>query len=124
MLLTLVSRINHRKHLIHRGETIKKTKVLLLAAAAIAIVSVAALPQSPALKADHLLTKVLVQGSPIHGANGIRFDDAGLLYIASAWGNEIVVMNALNGEILNRLGADKGVLTPDDLAFSLSPPAD
>ena len=31
------------------------------------------------------LGKVLVHGSPIDGANGIMFDDADMLYIASGW---------------------------------------
>jgi len=36
------------------------------------------------------LGKVLVQGAPIHGANGIMFDNNDMLYIASVLGREIV----------------------------------
>lgn len=35
--------------------------------------------------------KVLVKGSPIHGANGIMFNNSDLLYIASVFGREILV---------------------------------
>jgi sugar lactone lactonase YvrE len=96
---------------------IKQAMVLLFAVAAIAILATAALPQPSTSRRNHLLTKVLVQGCPMHGANGIRFDSAGLLYIANCFGNEIVVMNPSNGKILNTLGAEKGVISPDDLAF-------
>ncbi|MEI7556685.1 hypothetical protein [Candidatus Chlorohelix sp.] len=60
--------------------------------------------------------QTLVKGSPIHGANGIAFHN-GLLYIASVFGNEIVVMNPYSGQIVKRLGQDYGVQTPDDLVF-------
>jgi sugar lactone lactonase YvrE len=61
--------------------------------------------------------KVLVQGAPIHGANGIMFDGNDQLYIASVVGREIVVMDPRSGRILKRLGTDVGVEGPDDLAF-------
>jgi len=61
--------------------------------------------------------KVLVKGSPIHGANGIMFNSSDLLYIASVFGREIMVMNPETGQIINRLGPDKGIETPDDLTF-------
>jgi sugar lactone lactonase YvrE len=61
--------------------------------------------------------RVLVKGSAIHGANGIMFDKQDRLHIASVWGNEIVVMDPKTGRILQRLGSDKGVYTPDDIAF-------
>jgi sugar lactone lactonase YvrE len=61
--------------------------------------------------------KVLVAGSPIHGANGLMFDAKGRLYIASVVGREIVVMDPETGEILDRLGPDRGVESPDDLTF-------
>jgi len=61
--------------------------------------------------------KVLVQGAPIHGANGIMFDGNDQLYIASVVGREIVVMDPKSGRILERLGTDVGVEGPDDLAF-------
>jgi sugar lactone lactonase YvrE len=61
--------------------------------------------------------KVLVKGSPIHGANGLAFDSHDRLHIASVLGREIVVMNSRTGKILNRLGPAVGVETPDDLTF-------
>jgi len=61
--------------------------------------------------------KVLVQGAPIHGANGIMFDDNDQLYIASVVGREIVIMDPKSGIIFQRLGTDIGVDVPDDLAF-------
>ena len=63
--------------------------------------------------------EVLVQGAPIHGTNGIMFDEEDHLYIASAIGREIVVMDPQSGGILDRIGTDRGVETPDDLHFGL-----
>jgi len=61
--------------------------------------------------------KVLVTGSPIHGANGVTFDASDGLYIASAAGREIIAMDPETGEILDRLGPEVGVESPDDLTF-------
>jgi len=61
--------------------------------------------------------KVLVTGSPIHGANGLAFDSHDRLHIASVLGREIVVMDPRTGKILDRLGPALGVETPDDLTF-------
>src|SRR5262245_5383581 len=62
--------------------------------------------------------EVLVQGSPIHNANGIIFDRHDLLYIASLVGRNILVMNPDTGEILKRLGPPAmDVGDPDDLIF-------
>jgi sugar lactone lactonase YvrE len=61
--------------------------------------------------------EVLVSGAPMHGANGVMFDSEDRLYIASAAGREIIVMDPETGEILDRLGPDRGVESPDDLAF-------
>jgi sugar lactone lactonase YvrE len=63
------------------------------------------------------IVQVLAKGSPIHGANGIVFDRRDRLHIASVLGNEIVVMDPKTGKIAQRLGRDKGVYTPDDIAF-------
>ena len=60
---------------------------------------------------------VLVQGSPIDGANGIIVDNKDQLHIASVAGREIVVMDPETGEILDRLGPDVGVEGPEDLIF-------
>lgn len=60
---------------------------------------------------------VLTVGAPLHSANGIRFDEAGRLHVASVFGREIVVMDPSDGTILDRYTVDDGVETPDDLAF-------
>ena len=57
--------------------------------------------------------KVLVQGAPIHGSNGIMFDENDILHTASVTGNEIVSMDPKSGQILERFPA----LGPDDLTF-------
>ncbi len=68
-------------------------------------------------QAEAAEVKILVQGAPLHGANGVMFDSDDRLCIASINGNEIVVMDSGTGRILDRLGPDKGVIAPDDLAF-------
>jgi len=59
----------------------------------------------------------LARGAPIHGANGLAFDDQHRLYVASVFGREIVVIDTASGEIIERLGPERGVEGPDDLAF-------
>jgi len=61
--------------------------------------------------------ETLVQGAPVSGANGLDIGPDGNLYIASVLGQEIVVMNRNDGEIIDRIGLEKGVLAPDDLVF-------
>lgn len=61
--------------------------------------------------------EVLVHGAALHGANGITADAEGRLFIASAWGREIAVMDPDTGKILNRYGPEDGVQIPDDVAF-------
>ncbi|MBN1292836.1 MAG: SMP-30/gluconolactonase/LRE family protein [Candidatus Latescibacteria bacterium] len=61
--------------------------------------------------------KVLEQGAPIHGSNGVMFDTNNRLFIASMIGNEIIVMNPETGRILERFGLEHGVKSPDDLTF-------
>ena len=67
--------------------------------------------------APPMQAKVLVKGSPLHGANGIMFDKDDRLHIASVWGQEILVMDPQTGTIIRRIGPEVGVGTPDDLAF-------
>ena len=61
--------------------------------------------------------RILVQGTPIHGANGIYFDQNDLLYVASVAGRDISVMDPKGGKILRRIGPEQGVEGPDDLTF-------
>ena len=61
--------------------------------------------------------RTLVDGAPIHGSNGLYFGPDGNLYIASFGGNEIVKMDPNSGRILDRIGLERGVYSPDDLTF-------
>jgi len=61
--------------------------------------------------------KILAKGAAIHGTNGIYFGPDDNLYIASFYGQEIVVMNKQNGKILRKFGVADNVLGPDDLVF-------
>ncbi|KAA3663964.1 MAG: hypothetical protein DWQ04_08135 [Chloroflexi bacterium] len=63
------------------------------------------------------IVKELVHGAPIHGTNGLAFDSQNHLYIASALGREIVMMNPRSGKILDRYGPSSGVEGPDDVTF-------
>lgn len=61
---------------------------------------------------------IAARGADLHGANGIIFDKNDRLFIASAYGREIIVMDPDSGEIKSRFGPERGVRGPDDLAFS------
>lgn len=56
-------------------------------------------------------------GANIHGANGIYFGPDDNLYIASFYGQEVLVMNKENGDISNSFGVEENVTGPDDLIF-------
>jgi len=56
-----------------------------------------------------------VEGSALHGANGIIFGARDRLHIASVVGREIVVMDRESGAIVDRIGPERGVECPDDL---------
>ncbi|HSF54510.1 MAG TPA: hypothetical protein VLA71_12195 [Algoriphagus sp.] len=68
-------------------------------------------------KSSKPLLKEIATGAVLKGANGVNFGPDGNLYIGSVNGQEIIVMNKQNGKILNRLGPDVGVISPDDVAF-------
>jgi len=59
--------------------------------------------------------KKIVHGSPMHGSNGIYFDAADRLYVASVFGREIAVVDPKTGEFLDRIGPSRGAEGPDDL---------
>ncbi|MBZ5625514.1 MAG: hypothetical protein LAQ69_43485, partial [Acidobacteriia bacterium] len=98
-----------------KPERISRTAACAAVAAAACFLATRAVPA--ASPPAPLAAKVLVKGSPLHGTNGLAFDKQDRLYIASLWGNEIVVMDPISGKILQRIGADKGVISPDDLTF-------
>lgn len=58
----------------------------------------------------------LAEGAKIAGANGLQFGPDGLLYVASVFGDELVVVDPETGSIVGRIS--EGVDSPDDLAFS------
>ncbi len=60
---------------------------------------------------------LFIAGAPLHGSNGMAFDSSGKLYVATAFGGEIVVMDPQSGDILERFGAESNVIDPDDLAI-------
>jgi sugar lactone lactonase YvrE len=66
-------------------------------------------------KSANAVLKTLVKGATLRGANGVDIGPDGNLYIASVYGQEIVVMDKNNGKIIDRI--TEGVQSPDDLVF-------
>jgi sugar lactone lactonase YvrE len=60
--------------------------------------------------------RILVHGARLHSANGLAFDAAGRLYVASDGEPGILVLDPDTGDILARYGPDEGA-APDDLTF-------
>lgn len=56
-------------------------------------------------------------GSPLHATNGIRVGRDGKLYVASVLSRSITAVDRDKGEILATFGVERGVESPDDLAF-------
>lgn len=75
------------------------------------------MPAGQSVGADHPHARLLAKGAPFHSTNGIIFDDENQLHIASVIGSTISIMDPRSGRIRRTLGADRGVLVPDDLAF-------
>ncbi len=61
--------------------------------------------------------KEIGTGAVLDGTNGLNIGPDGNLYIASFFGQEIIVMNKQNGTIIKRIGRDMGANSPDDLVF-------
>ncbi|MFD1314784.1 YncE family protein [Namhaeicola litoreus] len=71
-------------------------------------------------KNSKAVLKTIARGAEIHGTNGIYFGPDDNLYIASFYGQEIVVMDKQNGKILKRFpvnSADDLVFHPDGESF-------
>jgi sugar lactone lactonase YvrE len=89
------------------------TVVLLVAIAATA----ATAPALAARTCGHeYVMKVLVRGAPLHQANGIWADADGHLYVGTAAGAQIAVLDARNGHVIDRLSygtADDVTIGPD-----------
>lgn len=89
------------------------TNYLRLLFPACLILSLISLP----LHAAETKTRTLVTGAAFHGSNGIRLSPQGLVYVASAVGSRIDVLDPASGKRLRSLGPEQGVWGPDDLAF-------
>jgi len=75
------------------------------------------LPASQAQEAGSEAIVLTQRGNAFSMANGLFFDDQDRLYIASVAGREIIVMDPDNGEILDRIGPERGVSNPDDVTI-------
>ena len=64
------------------------------------------------------VTKVLVKGAPIHGANGIIAGAHGTMYVGSVFGRDIVLVKSRTGRIIDRLGPADGYNGADDVAIA------
>ncbi len=73
---------------------------------------------APAKAAETPRVEQIASGASIAGANGLHFGPDGLLYVASVFGSEIVVIDPESGAIRKRLGQAEGVYGPDDIAFA------
>ena len=65
---------------------------------------------------DDYVLKVLVRGAPLHEANGIWADAGGRLYVATVAGAQVAVLDARNGQLIERLSysaADDVTMGPD-----------
>lgn len=71
-----------------------------------------------AVQASDYESRILVKGAAFSGANGIRVSPGGQLYVASAVGGRIDVLDPASGKIVQTLDGNNKVFGPDDLAFS------
>jgi sugar lactone lactonase YvrE len=60
---------------------------------------------------------VLARGARMHGANGLVFDGSDQLYVATVLGDEILVVDTESGDVVGTIGANQGVISPDEVAF-------
>jgi sugar lactone lactonase YvrE len=68
-----------------------------------------------------LSPETLVQGAPIHGANGLAVDGEGRVLVASGFGREIAVLDPETGEVVEHIGPIAGAIDvgqPDDVAVA------
>ncbi len=91
---------------------------VLTVALLVAFATMAATAPARAAKAvdDDYVMKVLVRGAPLHQANGIWADADGHLYVGTAAGAQIAVLDARNGHVIDRLSygtADDVTIGPD-----------
>lgn len=67
-------------------------------------------------KAEHGGVEVLIEGSPIQGANGMAADPGAGIWVASVLGGRLVHLS-VTGKIKEVRGLELGVETPDDITF-------
>ena len=61
---------------------------------------------------------VLVRGSMLPGSNGMAFAPDGRLYVAGAFANRISVVDVERGDVVDTIGSDGSVVSPDDVAVA------
>ncbi|MFP4598489.1 MAG: SMP-30/gluconolactonase/LRE family protein [Persicimonas sp.] len=76
-----------------------------------------ALGQASPTTGGTYLRKTLADGAEFHATNGMRMGPDGNIYVASVLSRSIGVVDPDSGEILDRIGPERGVESPDDLAF-------
>ncbi|MBN1568215.1 MAG: hypothetical protein JXA73_10235 [Acidobacteria bacterium] len=87
-----------------------KRMMIVLGVMILCCFSISACKQTP-------VARVIAHGAAIKGANGLYFDRHDRLHIASVFARAIAVMDPNNGKILDRIGPERGVDTPDDVTF-------
>jgi sugar lactone lactonase YvrE len=70
------------------------------------------------LDAGHAAVSLLVGPPEIAGANGLRFDASGKLFVGSVVSGKIFQLDPETGDTLGSFGADHGVLAPDDFVIA------
>ncbi len=61
---------------------------------------------------------LLHRGSVFNGANGLFFGPGDRLYLASVGGGKLSVVDPRSGHVIERLGSEVGVLSPDDVTVA------
>jgi sugar lactone lactonase YvrE len=64
-----------------------------------------------------MVVEELISGAPFHGTNGLKVGPDGNLYVGSVLGGEILILNPSTGAVINRYGAEDGVVGADDVVF-------
>ena len=74
--------------------------------------------QTGATTGEAATVEVIATGAPLFGgANGVAFGPDDRLYVATVGTNSIRVLDPESGEVLEVLGPEQGVSSPDDLTF-------
>ncbi|MBN1959423.1 MAG: hypothetical protein JW841_00630, partial [Deltaproteobacteria bacterium] len=69
------------------------------------------------LSAAEIKTKILIEGKELSQTNGLNFDSHGNFYVASIVDRSIYKIDPDSGELLDKLGPELGVESPDDLVI-------